>query len=572
MLPRSNVIASVTIAVALAIAVLGGYAYFRTVETSAQTAALVLGVLADEQETRWRQQTGLLVADLNTRRASQPGSPSASARDGRGAANTLAWRELYTQPIAQAQRHFRELAYAGVLDDGGNIIAGPDGGPAADSSSVSDSDGTNRASTAEAASDSDIAAHLIESWRAESAAASTVVAVPVPAQARLYFVAAIGVRGAPSPTTGAQRSSDEPRHYLITGYNTAPLNAIRADLEHHRRTESKTSLLLLLLIGIGVELVAIILIVALARRSGHHAERRTAAMAPSASGSIPAHPLPQQVSNRLPGAGLALNDMAGELAVLLQETAEKSRMDRDLEVVHTVQTTLLPAQGEVERGALSIAGELRSAGICGGDWWTYRDLADGKLLLAIGDVTGHGASAAMITAAAKAACDLACDHHENRPSADAVLSMMNQAVYYAGGRRLLMTCLAMVIDPESGDLELANAGHNFPWLVRMVDGQPTMISLVARGNRLGDAADSSFDTAHHRLQAGDRILLYTDGILECANPHGVQYGVRRMREAIIDTAGQAPGKQKDALVASALAFSGGNIEDDLTLVTVGYGT
>ena len=329
---------------------------------------------------------------------------------------------------------------------------------------------------------------------------------------------------------------------------------IATDLERHFRAESQTSLLLLILIGVGAELLVVILLFLTIRRAD---DRATA----------PAEQ-PARESEDLRG-GPALQHMAGELATLLQETAEKSRMDKDLEIVQTVQTTLLPPDELVQRGPLSFAGKLHSVGTCGGDWWTYHDLADGRVLLALGDVTGHGASAAMITAAAKATCDLACDLYDNRPSVSAVLNLMNQAVFHAGGRRLLMTCFAMIIDPRSGEIEFANAGHNFPFLARLSEGEPALTSLVAHGNRLGDSRDSSYKVVRSTLARGDCVLLYTDGVIECENTHGVQFGSRRMRDVIASTE-HDPIVLRDEMIRSVLAFSDGTLKDDLAVVTVQF--
>ncbi|ACY17530.1 PP2C family protein-serine/threonine phosphatase [Haliangium ochraceum] len=381
---------------------------------------------------------------------------------------------------------------------------------------------------------------LLAAWRERADPELPLAEIEDPEDQRVYMITSLSDAG-----EGA---------YFVTGYSGAPLAAIAADLERHHHTEARTSLELLVLIGIGAELLAVIGLFLILRRRAE-----------------PDDAIPQFAPAATARSGPALHDMAGELAVLLQETAAKSRMDKDLEIVQTVQNTLLPADEFVERGRLSFAGKLHSAGTCGGDWWTYHDLADGTVLLVLGDVTGHGPSAAMLTAAAKAACDLACDMHDHLPSPAAVLNLMNQAVFHAGGRRLLMTCFAIIIDPRTGAAQFANAGHNFPLLAHQEPGQDEvqLTSLIARGNRLGDSRESHFEMVSATLEPGDRLLLYTDGIIECENSQGSAYGARRMRELIAGAASE-PVALRDELIRSALEFAEGKLDDDLTLVAVRF--
>ena len=373
MLPLSKIIAIVAIAVALGMAAAGGHAHYRIVETSARSSEIIIDVLADEQRSRWRRQSALLAADLNaqrTQRAPDADTPDADAQ-GR-----------YRQTLRRALRQSHELASARLLDPTGAVIASGGSEPAAGAAGNGAADAPPL--TAGPA--------LLAAWRERADADQARAEIAIAAEQRLYVVIALG---------GDQRGEGA-SHYLASAYSTAPLAAMAADLERHRQRESRSSLVLLILIGVGVELLAIILLFLYARRL-----EPAPTAAPADVSSAPEADANLIAARHTVRAGTALHDMAGELAVLLQETAEKSRMDKDLEIVQTVQTTLLPPAELVERGGLSFAGKLHTAGICGGDWWTYRDLADGKLLLAIGDVTGHGASAAMITAAAKAGCDLA---------------------------------------------------------------------------------------------------------------------------------------------------------------------
>src|SRR6185436_19615831 len=126
-------------------------------------------------------------------------------------------------------------------------------------------------------------------------------------------------------------------------------------------------------------------------------------------------------------------------------------------------------------------------------------LVDGKVLLVVGDVTGHGVPSAMITAAAKAACDVSRYVYRDDVTVTGLLEIMNYAIFESAQRRFVMTCFASIIDTQRRTITYANAGHNFPYLLRADEFQ----SLLIRGNRLGDDRTSTFESKTTELAAGD---------------------------------------------------------------------
>src|SRR5205814_3293064 len=137
-----------------------------------------------------------------------------------------------------------------------------------------------------------------------------------------------------------------------------------------------------------------------------------------------------------------------------------------------------PGAEPVHRATLTFAGFYQPAAQTGGDWWTWSELVGGKILLVIGDVTGHGVPSAMITAAAKAACDVARHVHGDDVTVSRLLEIMNQAIFEAGQRRFTMTCFAAIVDPKARSITYANAAHNFPYLFRAGDGKGEFGSLM----------------------------------------------------------------------------------------------
>jgi serine phosphatase RsbU (regulator of sigma subunit) len=265
--------------------------------------------------------------------------------------------------------------------------------------------------------------------------------------------------------------------------------------------------------------------------------------------------------------GENFNFMADQIAILLQQTAEKAKIEQELEVAKAIQETLVPPDAPVKKGTLTFAGFYQPAAQTGGDWWTWAELAGGKILVVIGDVTGHGVPSAMITATAKAACDVARYVHDDDVSVTRLLELMNHAVFESAQRRFVMTCFASIVDPKARTITYANAGHNFPYLFRTGEGKGEFGSLMIRGNRLGDDRESRYEAKTTELVPGDVLVWYTDGIVECENQTGEEYGEKRFRASVRKAAALDAAEMRDAIITDAAQYFNDTIrKDDITMV------
>jgi serine phosphatase RsbU (regulator of sigma subunit) len=265
------------------------------------------------------------------------------------------------------------------------------------------------------------------------------------------------------------------------------------------------------------------------------------------------------------------NYMADQLQVLLAETAAKAVLEKELELASTIQETLVPSSEIIEHGPVKVAGHFQPATQCGGDWWAVHELPGDKVLVIIGDVTGHGVPAAMITAAAKAACDVGRLLEGARLTPSRLLELMNHAIFESARRKFVMTCFASIIDTRTRTISYANAGHNFPYLYRnpnsLQQGEAEFTVLMSRGNRLGDIPDSTFAESTQQLRAGDKLVFFTDGLIECENAANEEYGEKRLRLAIRQSADQPPKGMRDAMMQQAAQFYADRPrKDDITLV------
>lgn len=263
--------------------------------------------------------------------------------------------------------------------------------------------------------------------------------------------------------------------------------------------------------------------------------------------------------------GERFNYMAQQLQVLIKETTAKATLEKELEVASTIQATLVPDTNVVDLVGIKLAGFFKPATQCGGDWWSYYRLVNHKTLVVIGDVTGHGVGSAMITAAAQGAASTMMAVTQGEIDLRYLLKAMNSAIHDTAKSKFVMTCFVTIYDPLNQTLQYANAGHNFPYIFNAETGK--MTSLVARGNRLGDLVSSDYEVSEIHVKPDDTLFWYTDGIIECENGKGAEYGERRFREVILKNSGLPPDQSVVEIVGEAMAFYGGTLQkDDITLV------
>lgn len=230
----------------------------------------------------------------------------------------------------------------------------------------------------------------------------------------------------------------------------------------------------------------------------------------------------------------SFNAMAAEVSRLMAETAEKARMEGELKTAQTVQETLFPAPNAVLQG-LRVAGFYEPASECGGDWWHYCEI-NGKVYVWIGDATGHGAPAALITSAAKSAATI-IERLDVSPSR--ALELLNRSVFEVSRGRIMMTFFLGCFDPKTRTFTYSNASHEAPFLISKADQPPKKKDLVplneVNSPRLGQARDTQFEEVSIELKEGDRILLYTDGIPDIHNPESQSWGEREFIKGILSS-------------------------------------
>jgi sigma-B regulation protein RsbU (phosphoserine phosphatase) len=238
--------------------------------------------------------------------------------------------------------------------------------------------------------------------------------------------------------------------------------------------------------------------------------------------------------DEISGLARGFNTMAVEIRRLLDETAEKARMESELNTAKLVQSTLLP-ENEYENEGIRIRGFYEPASECGGDWWYFSQIGD-KTFLWIGDATGHGVPAALVTAAAKSAASVLQSFPDI--SIHDVMSMMNKAIYGTSKGQVLMTFFLASLDNKTGTLIYSSASHDPPLVLRHAkkgsikkkDVEPLMDDS---GPRLGEDPESVYHAVQVQLEPNDRIIFYTDGVPELKNSEDKMMGERNFVRTLI---------------------------------------
>jgi serine phosphatase RsbU (regulator of sigma subunit) len=248
---------------------------------------------------------------------------------------------------------------------------------------------------------------------------------------------------------------------------------------------------------------------------------------------------------------------------LQQERIERERIEQELRVARTIQQASLPKEVPTLEG-WQINPYYQPAREVGGDFYEFLELDDGRVGFAVGDATGKGVPAAFVMSATCALLGGVATASGSSPGK--VLERINEAVLARIPPNMFVTCFYCILDPKSGRLVYANAGHDLPYL-RSQGGDCE--ELRARGMPLGLMPGMSYEEKEVTLQAGEAALFYSDGLVEAHGPKGEMFGFPRLRE-LVAAHGDEQGSLGDFLLEELYAFVGEDWEqeDDITLLTL----
>ncbi len=241
-------------------------------------------------------------------------------------------------------------------------------------------------------------------------------------------------------------------------------------------------------------------------------------------------------------------------------------VERDLALTGAVQNGFLPEYNEIAGGFVQLFGFYRGADSCSGDYWWHEKIGSRHIIL-VGDVTGHGPGPAMVTAAVASAFRLLVSETGIGDLLDALLTL-NRVVLQVAKGKYSMTMAAFELDEITGQWLLYNAGA--PPMMTLNNKGKHRVHFAA-GTPLGTETGFEAGRLEGRLQPGERVLIYTDGIPEIMLPSGQALGMRRLGQMYERTRQQQLRVAAAAIVQQAdLTQSGKPQDDDWTFALIEF--
>ena len=272
-------------------------------------------------------------------------------------------------------------------------------------------------------------------------------------------------------------------------------------------------------------------------------------------------------------------EMALKIVTYMETEKESVRMEEELKVAQAVQRSLV-TDSFPDLPQYDVAGFYQPASEAGGDWYGYVDIPEEKAMLFIlGDVTGHGVGAALVTAASNtffktlelwfASPDISTEPHE-------ILYHINRVIHRSTKGKMAMTMFVVKLYLETGKMEYANAGHNSPYVFHkpvpgeVVKKKPKILQpLVLKGTPLGYAAESEYKKKESQMQPGDYLMIFSDGIIECCNPSEEEFGKKRFKADLESYEKENSEEFIERIKDSAYTYYEGNPQnDDITLLMI----
>jgi serine phosphatase RsbU (regulator of sigma subunit) len=255
---------------------------------------------------------------------------------------------------------------------------------------------------------------------------------------------------------------------------------------------------------------------------------------------------------------------AVHVAQLVQEregaVQERERLAHEMLIARLIQQTLLPRDVPTPPG-WQMAAHYQPARAVGGDFYDFIPFKNGQLGLIVGDVTDKGVPAALVMAMARSVLRAAARRLVDPAR---VLRRLNDVLYPDIPRSMFITCFYAILDPASGRLRYANAGHDLPYRWR----SGAVAELRATGMPLGLMPGMRYDEQETLLAPGESVLFYSDGLVEAHNPQGELFGFPRLKALLQDA---RAGRDVIAFLMNQLAAFTGPAweqEDDVTLVAL----
>lgn len=251
-----------------------------------------------------------------------------------------------------------------------------------------------------------------------------------------------------------------------------------------------------------------------------------------------------------------------ENARLAEARLQQERLERELQLAMEIQQRFQPTAPPVVPG-YELQGISFPCYEIGGDYYDFIEREDGRLVIALGDVSGKGTAAALLMSSLHASVHAQAGSHETLSE---TISAVNRYLADNIPANRFVTLFYAELDPASGALSFLNAGHNPPLIVHAAG---TVEQLASGGLPLGIKRNAEYREGRTQMQMGDVLVIYSDGVTEAASPSGEEFGATRLYEVVSRNIDASAAGVRDRIESALTKFSQGTqAADDITLVIV----
>ncbi len=251
-----------------------------------------------------------------------------------------------------------------------------------------------------------------------------------------------------------------------------------------------------------------------------------------------------------------------ENARLAEARLQQERLERELQLAMEIQQRFQPTAPPVVPG-YELQGISFPCYEIGGDYYDFIEREDGRLVIALGDVSGKGTAAALLMSSLHASVHAQTGSHDTLSE---TISAVNRYLADNIPANRFVTLFYAELDPASGALSFLNAGHNPPLIVHAAG---TVAQLASGGLPLGIRRNAEYREGRTQMQMGDILVIYSDGVTEAASPSGEEFGATRLYEVVSRNIDASAAGVRDRIESALTKFSQGTeAADDITLVIV----
>jgi serine phosphatase RsbU (regulator of sigma subunit) len=267
------------------------------------------------------------------------------------------------------------------------------------------------------------------------------------------------------------------------------------------------------------------------------------------------------------------NKMTAELEEnkknLIAAATREAQVARDFEIARQVQESLFPTALPVIRG-WQFAGICRTARVVGGDYYDIFEVAPGKVLIAQGDVSGKGIGASLTMASIHAIV-----RSSGLPSGDVnpsempsrLVEKLNRYILASRTPEMFVTLFLGILDCGNDTLWYVNCGHPPAMVLRSPEGTPTVLDIG--GTVLGITDRVAYDVGRTKIEAGETLVLFSDGVTEAANPGGEMFGEVRIGSVLGESRDRGAADTMQNMLGAVEEFIGGAEQaDDISILVL----